>query len=152
SSTLLVRTPAPYAIAPSTLRDRTPAPCTLLYTSLVPTRRSFLRALAAASVAPIVRTRAAEPPRVDGRTLRERLEALSVFGRPAGGAFADGVCRVAYSDADVDGRRFVVGLMKAAGLSPRIDPAGNIFGARAGTEAALPPILFGSHIDSVPSG
>ena len=33
-----------------------------------------------------------------------------------------------------------------------IDPAGNIFGARAGTDASLPRILFGSHIDSVPNG
>ena len=42
--------------------------------------------------------------------------------------------------------------MRAAGLDPRIDPAGNIFAKRAGTDPALPPILFGSHIDSVPSG
>ncbi len=38
------------------------------------------------------------------------------------------------------------------GLQPRIDPAGNIFARRDGTAAALPPILFGSHIDSVPNG
>src|SRR5262245_48054736 len=60
--------------------------------------------------------------------------------------------RIAYSDADVEGRRYVMGLMKSAGLQPRIDPAGNIFAARAGTDASLPPILFGSHIDSVPNG
>src|SRR5262249_14599448 len=32
------------------------------------------------------------------------------------------------------------------------DPAGNIFGRRAGSDRTLPPILLGSHIDSVPSG
>jgi N-carbamoyl-L-amino-acid hydrolase len=119
------------------------------------TRRSFLGGLAATSVARAFRVRGAsalDTPRVDPRPLRERLEALSVFGRPSGGVFADGVSRVAYSDADVEGRRYVIGLMKAARLEPRIDPAGNIFGTRAGTEPALPPILFGSHIDSVPSG
>jgi N-carbamoyl-L-amino-acid hydrolase len=119
------------------------------------TRRSFLGGLAAASVARALRVRGASAldiPRVDPRALRERLEALSVFGRPPGGVFADGVSRVAYSDADVEGRRYVIGLMKAARLEPRVDPAGNIFGTRAGTEPALPPILFGSHIDSVPSG
>jgi beta-ureidopropionase / N-carbamoyl-L-amino-acid hydrolase len=42
--------------------------------------------------------------------------------------------------------------MRAAGLEPRIDPAGNIFARREGREPSLPPILFGSHIDSVPSG
>ena len=75
-----------------------------------------------------------------------------MFGRPAGGTFADGVSRVAYSDADVAGRRYVMDLMRAAGLEPRVDPAGNIFGRRAGSQSALPPILVGSHIDSVPSG
>ena len=89
---------------------------------------------------------------VDGARLRARLEALSVFGRPAGGTFADGVSRVAYSDADVAGRAFVMREIRAAGLQLRIDPAGNIFARRAGTDAAAPPILFGSHIDSVPSG
>jgi beta-ureidopropionase / N-carbamoyl-L-amino-acid hydrolase len=93
------------------------------------------------------------PPavRVDARALRERIERLSAFGRPAGGSFADGVSRTAYSDADVEGRRYVIGLMRAAGIEPRIDPAGNIFGRRDGSER-LEPILFGSHIDSVPNG
>lgn len=89
---------------------------------------------------------------VDGSVLRQRIESLSVFGRPPGGTFADGVSRVAYSDADLAGRGYVMELMKAAGLAPRIDPAGNIFARREGRERALPPILFGSHIDSVPSG
>jgi N-carbamoyl-L-amino-acid hydrolase len=62
------------------------------------------------------------------------------------------VSRVAYSDADVAGRRYTIDLMSTAGLDPRVDPAGNIFGRRAGTDIALPPILFGSHIDSVPNG
>ena len=38
-----------------------------------------------------------------------RLEALSVFGRPAGETFADGVSRVAYSEADIAGRQYVMG-------------------------------------------
>ena len=84
--------------------------------------------------------------------LHGRLVALSAFGRPAGGSFESGVSRIAYSDADVEGRAYVMRLMTAAGLQPWIDPAGNIFGRRAGTEPRLRPILFGSHIDSVPSG
>jgi N-carbamoyl-L-amino-acid hydrolase len=75
-----------------------------------------------------------------------------MFGRPRGGTFADGVSRVAYSDADVAGRQYTIDLMRAAGLNPQVDPAGNIFGRRAGSDASLPPILFGSHIDSVPNG
>src|SRR5690349_12820148 len=90
--------------------------------------------------------------RVDAGRVRENLEGLSVFGRPAGGSFADGVSRVAYSDADVAGREYIMKLMRTAGLEPRIDTAGNIFGRRDGIDASLKPILFGSHIDSVPSG
>jgi N-carbamoyl-L-amino-acid hydrolase len=76
---------------------------------------------------------------------------LSTFGRPSGGTFADGVSRVAYSDADIAGRHYVTGLIRAAVLEPQVDPAGNIFARRTGRES-LAPILFGSHIDSVPSG
>ncbi len=91
-------------------------------------------------------------PRIDAKRLQDTLEELSTFGRPAGGSFVDGVSRVAYSDADVAGRAYVIGLMKAAGLNPIIDPAGNIIGRRAGRDRAAHPILMGSHIDSVPSG
>jgi len=99
-----------------------------------------------------LRTSNFQGPVVDAAILRRRLEALSIFGRPTNGTFADGVSRVAYSDADVAGRKYVIDLIHGSGLEPRIDPAGNIFAKRAGTEPSLPPILFGSHIDSVPSG
>src|SRR6476469_8021452 len=117
------------------------------------TRRAFLKGLSAAAVGLSARAdlRAqSHSVRIDDRKLRERIEKLSVFGRPAGGTFADGVSRTAYSDADLAGRRFVMDEMKAAGLEPRIDPAGNIFARRRGGSG--PPILFGSHIDSVPNG
>jgi len=119
-------------------------------------RRAFLTNVATAALGPVVLGRGAfaqnPPARVDALALRQRIEALSVFGRPPGGTFADGVSRVAYSDADVAGRRYTMELLRAAGLDPRVDPAGNIFGRRAGTDLSLPPILFGSHIDSVPNG
>jgi N-carbamoyl-L-amino-acid hydrolase len=89
---------------------------------------------------------------VDGARLRKHLEALSVFGRPAGGTFADGVSRIGYSPSDVEGRKFVMGLMEQTNSRPRIDAAGNIFCRRAGSDDSLAPVLFGSHIDSVPNG
>ncbi|MEX2272902.1 MAG: M20 family metallo-hydrolase [Vicinamibacterales bacterium] len=119
------------------------------------TRRSFVRGAAAGTaglyLGPLGAA-GAQKPGIDGLKLRGRIEALSMFGRPAGGTFADGVSRVAYSDADVAARAFVMREMRASGFEPRIDPAGNIFARRAGTDASAPPILFGSHIDSVPSG
>jgi N-carbamoyl-L-amino-acid hydrolase len=117
------------------------------------TRREFLTGLPAAAIALSSRFDLRAQPgevRIDAKKLRERIEKLSVFGRPAGGTFADGVSRTAYSDADIAGRRFVMDEMRAAGLQPRIDPAGNIF-ARRGRGSGS-PILFGSHIDSVPNG
>ena len=126
--------------------------------AMSPNRRQFLGSLASAGAAalapPWTRARASAQTvlRVDAARLRQELEALSVFGRPPGGSFADGVSRTAYSDADVAGRAYVMDLMREVGLAPRVDPAGNIYARRAGRDASLPPILFGSHIDSVPEG
>jgi N-carbamoyl-L-amino-acid hydrolase len=116
-------------------------------------RRDFLQALASTAVIAAAPLRGQTPgPRIDAARLRQELEALSTFGRPAGKTFADGVSRIAYSDADIAGRQYVMGLMREVGLAPRIDPAGNIFAVRKGRDASLRPILFGSHIDSVPQG
>ena len=116
-------------------------------------RRTFLAGAAALGAASALPSWAAAADlRVDAARLQQSLEGLSVFGRPAGGTFADGVSRVAYSDADVAGRKYVLGLMREAGLDPHIDTGGNIHALRPGSDASLPPILFGSHIDSVPSG
>jgi N-carbamoyl-L-amino-acid hydrolase len=80
--------------------------------------------------------------------LNANIKALSAFGaNPQGG-----VSRTAYSEADRAGRAFVMELMRKAGLDVSVDFAGNIFGRRAGSVASLKPIVFGSHIDSVPDG
>jgi beta-ureidopropionase / N-carbamoyl-L-amino-acid hydrolase len=114
-------------------------------------RRQFSLALLQATTAIALGRRvalAAAPPRVNGPRLNRHLAELSEFGKNPQG----GVSRVAYSDADRQGRDYVLGLMRAARLDPRIDAAGNIVAGRAGRDARLPPILFGSHIDSVPEG
>ena len=91
-------------------------------------------------------------PMINAERLKKSLEELSEFGRPAGGNFADGVSRVAYSDADIAARAYSRQLMQTAGLNTMIDAAGNLIGRRPGTDAALKPIVMGSHIDSVPGG
>ena len=75
------------------------------------------------------------------------LQKLGEFGKNPEG----GVSRVGFTEADIAGRAYVMGLMREAGLDVRVDAAGNIFGHRAGSEN-LPVLLFGSHIDSVPHG
>ncbi len=87
--------------------------------------------------------------RVDGRRLNGTLEALGWIGRnPATG----GINRLAFSDADLEARYYVAGLMREAGLDVAVDYAGNLVGTRAGEGPGTLPIVFGSHIDSVPEG
>ncbi len=86
--------------------------------------------------------------RVTGARVNQHLTDLSRFGRNPQG----GVSRVAFSPADIEGRAFAIELMRGAGLAVRVDPGGNILGRRPGTVAGALPILFGSHIDSVPEG
>jgi len=86
--------------------------------------------------------------RVNGDRVNAHLAALAEFGKNPQG----GVSRVAYSDADRAARTVVMDWMRAAKLEPNVDFAGNIIGRRAGTDASLKPIVFGSHIDSVPEG
>jgi N-carbamoyl-L-amino-acid hydrolase len=91
---------------------------------------------------------AADKPAVNGDRIQQHITALSKFGtNPEGG-----VSRAAFSDADIAGRDYIKKLMQDAGLTVRIDTAGNILGRREGSNAKLPPILIGSHIDSVPGG
>jgi N-carbamoyl-L-amino-acid hydrolase len=93
-------------------------------------------------------TQAAAPSRhVQQERLWRTLEKLGEFGRNPEG----GVSRVGFTEADLAGRAYVIGLMREAGLEVRVDPAGNILGRRAGAEN-LPVLLLGSHIDSVPHG
>lgn len=79
--------------------------------------------------------------------IEQHIIELSAFGKNPEG----GVSRVAFSQADLDGREYVNTLMVQAGLQVRVDPAGNMIGYREGSED-LPPIMLGSHIDSVPGG
>ncbi|MGH7601136.1 MAG: Zn-dependent hydrolase, partial [bacterium] len=85
--------------------------------------------------------------RVNTKRLEQRILALAEFGKNPFG----GVSRVAFSEADIQGRNYVIALMREAGLQVKIDAAGNIIGRREGREPKLPSIIFGSHIDSVPN-
>ncbi len=116
-------------------------------------RRDFARSVAAAAVASAlpVRTAAADTGRalrVNGARLNGWLTAISAFGRNPQG----GVTRLAYGDADLAARAYTMQLMREAKLDVVVDAAGNIFGRRSGTDASATPIIFGSHVDSVPEG
>ncbi len=78
----------------------------------------------------------------------KHIHALAEFGKNPQG----GVSRVAYSDADKQGREYVLGLMREAKLDAFVDAAGNLIGRRAGSASGLKPLLIGSHVDTVPEG
>ena len=75
---------------------------------------------------------------------------LAELGRM--GETPQGMMRLAYSPADIQGREYAMGLMRQAGLEVRLDPAGNIIGHRIGSDPNLPAIALGSHTDTVPNG
>ncbi len=118
-------------------------------------RREFAGSILAAGVAAAVPREVlavgiarGAPLKVNGARLNAHLAALSQFGKNPEG----GVSRVAYSEADKASRPYIMQLMRDAKLDVSIDAAGNIVGRRAGKDASLKPILFGSHTDSVPHG
>lgn len=86
--------------------------------------------------------------RINRDRLLERLTSLSDIGGIEGTA---GSSRLAFSDADQAGRDLVRAWMDDLGLEVRIDAIGNVIGVRPGTED-LPPVMTGSHIDTVATG
>ena len=116
-------------------------------------RRTFLGHAGALASMPLVMPYlsrafpAAAPMRVNGARLNEWLTNFDRIGRTP-----TGINRVAYSEADLAGRVFTQQLLRDAGLTPRIDTAGNIYARLEGTDRTLAPILIGSHIDSVTDG
>ena len=87
-------------------------------------------------------------PKVDQGRLEATIMSLAEFGVMENGE----TNRVAFSDADLAGRAYIISLMQVSGLDVSVDFAGNITGKRAGKDPSKKPIGFGSHIDMVPNG
>ena len=113
------------------------------------TRREFNYALLLSLSSVAFRHSSAQPQlRVNGDRIMKHIHGLAEFGKnPQGGA-----SRVAYSDADKQGREYVLGLLRGAKLDVSVDAAGNLIGRRTGSASGLKPLLIGSHIDTVPDG
>jgi N-carbamoyl-L-amino-acid hydrolase len=87
---------------------------------------------------------------IEPARLHARIAALARFGALPGG----GVTRSCWSAPHEEARAWLLGEIKAAGLTPWVDPAGNVFGGLGTSrfDAARPAVLTGSHIDTVPEG
>lgn len=85
---------------------------------------------------------------VNGQRLWDSLMEMALIGATPKG----GVCRLALTDLDKQGRDLFVRWAQEAGCSIRVDQMGNVFARRAGLDDALPPVITGSHADSQPTG
>ena len=85
--------------------------------------------------------------RINKDRLLQRLDQLAQIGAISGG----GVCRLALTDEDKAGRDLVVSWMRELGLTITIDQIGNVVATRPGQEPG-PPVMTGSHIDTVATG
>jgi len=104
---------------------------------------------------------AAAAPRIDAARLWDSLMTLARIGATPKG----GVCRLALTELDRQGRDLVGGWLREAGCELRVDAIGNVFAIRPGrrgngfggdgrphADPARWPVAVGSHIDTQPSG
>lgn len=86
--------------------------------------------------------------RVNGQRLWNSLMELACIGATPKG----GVCRLALTELDGQGRDLVSRWARELGCTIRVDGIGNIFMRREGARSDLPPVMAGSHIDTQPTG
>ena len=84
---------------------------------------------------------------VNGQRLLQRLWDLAEIGPIPGG----GNNRLALTDADKEGRDLVVTWMRDLGLDVSIDTIGNVVAVQQDVGQG-PPVMMGSHIDTVATG
>ena len=85
---------------------------------------------------------------INADRLWDSLMELAQIGATAKG----GVCRLALTNLDKQGRDLFVRWCQEAGCKISIDAMGNIFARRPGRDNSRPPIMTGSHLDSQPTG
>jgi beta-ureidopropionase / N-carbamoyl-L-amino-acid hydrolase len=86
--------------------------------------------------------------RINGERLWSSLMTLAAIG----GTQRGGCNRQALTDEDKAGRDLFVSWARSLGCVVSVDEVGNIFAARAGDDASLPPVLMGSHLDTQATG
>ncbi len=86
--------------------------------------------------------------RIDGKRLWDSLMSYAGIGATAKG----GVRRLTLTDVDKRARDRFRSECEAMGLTVRVDAIGNMFARRPGRDQSRAPVLFGSHLDSQPSG
>lgn len=83
----------------------------------------------------------------EARLWQRHMDLGQIGATPKGG-----VNRQALSSEEARGRRLIADWAKEFGFSLSVDPVGNMFIHREGTDPSLDPVVTGSHIDSQPTG
>lgn len=86
--------------------------------------------------------------KINGERLWASLMAMAEIGATARG----GSCRLALSAEDQAGRELFAHWCTEAGLTLSVDPIGNLFARRPGTDPQAAPVMIGSHLDTQPEG
>lgn len=83
---------------------------------------------------------------VNSERLRDNLNALSSIGADPE---TRGIYRMAFTEADWQGREWFIEQCNSSGLATRVDGAGNVI-ARLDNGTDEPAVIIGSHLDTVP--
>jgi beta-ureidopropionase / N-carbamoyl-L-amino-acid hydrolase len=86
----------------------------------------------------------ADAPTIDPDRLWNKIARSAEIGRFRG----TGLRRLALTPADQQMRDELVAWARAAGCAVAIDPVGNIFARRRGSDDSLAPVAVGSHLDT----
>src|ERR1700739_2774817 len=84
---------------------------------------------------------------VDRKRLMAEIEELAAISD----APAPAVTRIVFTPTDLKARAWLTARCEDAGLAVRQDPIGNTFVRWAGSEANVPAVGTGSHIDAIPN-
>ncbi|AZU62552.1 Zn-dependent hydrolase [Neobacillus mesonae] len=85
---------------------------------------------------------------INSKRLHQRFYQMAEIGKTE----KKGVSRLALTKEDRVGRELFIKWLKKLKLNIRVDDFGNIFARKEGSNPSLPPVVFGSHLDSVPNG
>ena len=86
--------------------------------------------------------------KINGQRLWASLMAMAEIGATARG----GSCRLALSAEDQAGRELFAHWCTQAGMTLSVDPIGNLFARRPGSDPHAAPVMMGSHLDTQPEG
>ena len=85
---------------------------------------------------------------IDQRRIQNRIIEFSDIGKVPD----QGITRPGLSEKEIEVKQKAISIMKSLGLQIRIDPFGNVIGRREGKDPNAPPIMTGSHLDTVRNG